>query len=342
MVVLVTGAAGFLGQRLCKWLVDQGDEVRALVRRESQVQLFQNSPIQAVLGDIRDPQALATAMKGCEGVYHLAALASDWTADPRDFYKVNFQGTLNVLAAARQAGVERTVVTSTMGTIGPPDPEQVHPVDESHVRWVNFFTEYAASKLMAEERIGHLVRQGQNIVVVNPTRIFGPGAYDRKNGLLILMDHYLNRPFAIAPGSPNIIGNYVYLDDVCQGHRAAMLKGITGEKYILGGQNLTFTEFFASVSKVAGQKGRFLPIPFGVLKVLAFFGAIRAKLFRKQPLATFSYIRKLKYQWPVSSQKAEQDLGYRITELEEALRESLNWLSTYKQSRKKPTPSHRK
>ena len=330
MDILVTGGTGFLGKRLCQLLAEQGHQVRALCRREAQFKEFQHPNITPFLGNLNSPESLEEATKGVQQVYHLAALASDWAADPRIFYKVNFEATLHLLDAAHKNGVERTVVTSTMGTIGPPDPGNVHPVDEEHIRWVDFFTDYEVSKSLLEERIGHRVRRGENIVVTNPTRIFGPGVYDRKNGLIILMDHFLNRPFAVAPGVKEVIGNYVYVDDVAWGHIHAMKKGRTGEKYILGGHNLSFGQFFEHLREVSEKKGRVIRIPFGVIKLMAVWGGFMAKAFKKQPMVTHTYLRKIKYDWPVSSAKATEELGYEISPLNQSLQNTLDWLNEYK------------
>ncbi len=332
MNILVTGSTGFLGKRLCHLLAIEGHQVRALTRRVEQFSEFDHPNIIPFVGNLSRPESLLEATEGMDQVYHLAALASDWAPDRRTFYKVNFEGTLHLLDAVKKNGVQRTVVTSTMGTIGPPDPQNVTPVDEEHIRWVDFFTDYEVSKSLLEERIGHRVRRGEDIVVVNPTRIFGPGIYDRKNGLIILMDHYLNRPFAVAPGSKDVIGNYVYVDDVARGHIQAMEKGKSGEKYILGGHNFGFSQFFEMLKEVSGQKGRVVRIPFGVIKLMAVWGGMGAALFKKAPMVTHTYLRKIRYDWPVSSAKAERELGYQISPMHEALEETLKWLQAYKKS----------
>lgn len=330
MKVLVTGSTGFLGKRLCHILAEQGHTVRALTRRVEQFSEFSHPDIVPFVGNLSRPESLLAATEGMDVVYHLAALASDWAADKRTFYKVNFEGTLHLLEAAKKNGVRRTVVTSTMGTIGPPDPSNVVPVDEEHIRWVDFFTDYETSKSLLEERIGHLVRRGQDIVVVNPTRIFGPGVYDRKNGLIMMMDHYLHRPFAIVPGRREVVGNYVYVDDVANGHVLAMQNGKAGEKYILGGHDLNFGQYLELLRQVSGKKGRALRIPFALIRVMAIWGAIGAKLFKKAPMVTATYLKKIRYDWPVSSAKAETELGYQISPADESIKAMLDWLKAFK------------
>lgn len=332
MAVLVTGANGFLGKRLCRMLEEEGREVRALLRKEGQFAQFEGTGIRPIKGNLQDMESLERAMEGVSEVHHLAALASDWAPDPSAFYKVNFQGTLNVLDAAQKAGVRRTVVASTAATIGPPAQDDIRPVDENQVREVRFFTEYAASKILAEERIQHRVRAGEDIVITNPTRIFGPGIYDRKNGLIMLMDHFLHRPFALMPGTGEVIGNYVYVDDVAQGHILAMEKGQPGEKYLLGGHDLTFKQYFEALERITQQQGSIVRVSEGILKLMALAGRLGAKWFGKAPLVTREYLEKLQYDWPVSSAKAEGELGYVISDLDHSLRAMWEWLLEYRKS----------
>ncbi|HHG84844.1 MAG TPA: NAD-dependent epimerase/dehydratase family protein [Bacteroidetes bacterium] len=326
MQIVITGANGFLGGRLAQKLADQGHEVSAMVRTLRDYDNLRHPKIKQIQGDILQPDRLEAAFEGAKQVYHLAALANDWAPDPRDFYQVNVQGTVNVLEAAAKMGIQKTVVTSTAGTLGPPDPGQVHPIDENHIRLVDFFTEYESSKSIAEERIQHYVRNGLNIVMVNPTRVFGPGKLDRKNGYVLVMDRYLNKAFAVAPGVRDVVGNYVHVDDVVQGHILAMEKGRTGEKYLLGGSNVTFSDLFASLDKLSHKKGRALRIPFGVIFMLAGFQEWRARWFRKAPMVTKGWFRKAAYDWPISSEKAHRELGYTPLEFDEAVKKTVDWL----------------
>lgn len=330
MQIVITGANGFLGGRLAQTLAEQGHKVLAMVRTPRDYDNLRHPNIEQVQGDILQPDRLEAAFTNSQQVYHLAALANDWARDPRDFYQVNVQGTVNVLEAAAKTGVQKTVVTSTAGTLGPPDPGQVHPIDEEHIRLVDFFTEYESSKSIAEERIQHYVRNGMDVVIVNPTRVFGPGKLDRKNGYVLVMDRYLNKAFAVAPGVRDVIGNYVHVDDVVKGHILAMEHGTAGEKYLLGGSNVTFSDLFKSLDKISGKKGRVLRIPFGVIFMLAGIQEWRARWFKKAPMVTKGWFRKAAYNWPISSEKAIRELGYAPLEFDEAIRQTVEWLKENK------------
>lgn len=326
MTVLITGSNGFLGARLAHRLAKADIRVKAMVRRKQPAGTFNHANIEEVLGDISDPESLKRCFEGVQQVYHLAALANDWAPDNRAFYQVNVQGTINVLEAAKAAGVTRVVVTSTAGTVGPPDPDNVYPVDEDHVRLVHFFTQYAVSKAIAEEFCQHYVRRGMDIVIVNPTRVYGPGKLDRKNGYVLVMDRYLHKAFAMAPGVRDVVGNYVHVDDVVEGHVLAMEKGKTGEKYLLGGSDVTFTDLFNTLHKVSGRKGRVFRIPFGLIYLIARFQGLLARWFKRPPMVTVEWFTKASYNWPVSSAKATRDFGYAPMEFEEAVEKTVQWL----------------
>lgn len=334
MKIAITGANGFLGGRLAQMLANDGHEVRAVVRTLRDYDNLRHDNIQQVQAKIMVRESLFAAFKDCDQVYHLAALANDWAKDPREFYRINVEGTVNVVEVARECGVKKIVATSTAGTLGPPDPSAVLPIDENHIRLVDFFNEYESSKCIAEERLQHYVRSGMDIVIVNPTRVFGPGKLDRKNGYVLVMDRYLNKAFAIAPGVKDVVGNYVHVDDVAVGHILAMEKGRSGEKYLLGGSDVTFTDLFQTLQKVGGKKGKVLRIPFGIIFLMAGFQGWRARWFKKQPMVTRGWFRKAAYNWPVSSDKAGKELGYKPMEFEVAVGKTVEWLNEYRKSGK--------
>jgi nucleoside-diphosphate-sugar epimerase len=331
MKVLITGANGFLGARLAQRLANEGIEVRAMVRRIQNYPELQHPKIELCKGDVSDANSLAEAMRGIQQVYHLAALATDWAADMRDFYRVNVDGTVNVLEAAKAAGVEKIVVTSTAGTIGPPDPSNVYPVDENHIRWVNYLLDYEASKAIADERILQYVLNGLDVVTVSPTRVYGPGPMERKNGYLLLINSYLNKSIAAYPGLGDRLANMVFIDDVVEGHILAMEKGRAGEKYLLGGSNVTFKDLFDTLKKVIGKSTRTLPIPMRLFSMVAGINALTSRMSGKAPMLTRAWISKVKYSWPVSSEKAMRELGYAPVSFEEGIRRTVEWLRMRKE-----------
>lgn len=334
MRILITGANGFLGAKIAQRLVEEGHEVVAMVRTLKDYPELRHEKIRLAKGDVVDRDSVAAALEGVNQVYHLAAIANDWTKDFRDFYNINVGGTINVIEEAEKAGVDRIVVTSTAGVIGPPDPANVKPVDESHVRVVNFFTDYESSKLIAEERIAQYVRKGQHIVMVNPTRVFGPGPMNRNNGYLLLIHNYIYQPVCFYPNFPHQLGNVVHIDDVVDGHLLAMEKGISGERYILGGENVSFMDLFREMTAITGKSARTAPIPVWILATIANIHAIRAKLFKKGPLVTKAWLNKTKFTWPVSYEKAAKELGYSPMSFKKGLEETVKWIKDQKASGK--------
>lgn len=326
MKVLMTGANGFLGAKLARKLADSGVQVRAIVRRPDAHPELKHAQIELVAGDFGDPAILKTALVGIDQVYHLAAIATDWAKDLREFYKINVESALRLVELSIAAGVSKMVITSTAGTIGPPDPDHVVPVTEDHIRRVKFFTDYETSKMILEERLQEFVKKGAHIVIVNPTRVFGPGPIERKNGYLLLIRSYLFRVVAPYPAFKTQIGNLAFVDDVVDGHILAMEKGRSGERYLLGGNNVVFEDLFQTLTKITGKRGRPLPIPLWLFRLFATINRWQAKWFGQTPFLTHDWIYKSTFSWPVSSQKAVTELGYRIHDFEAALRKTVEFV----------------
>ncbi len=326
MKVLITGANGFLGVRLARRLADEQHEVRALVRRMGENPDLQYPGIVEVKGDVRDSSSLSAAMAGIDQVYHLAALSTDWAADFRDFYTVNVVGTVNVFKAAKEAGVSKVLNTSSAGPIGPPDQDNIHAVNEDHIRTVDYFIAYESSKAMADERALRFVLDGMHIVTVNPTRVYGPGPLERKNGYLMLIHQYLTKKLAVYPGFKKQLANFVHIDDIVDGMLLAMEKGKSGQSYLLGGANVTFLDLFAALEKVTGKHTTTVAIPHWFLGFLAGIAALVSKVNGKAPILTRAWLRKASYSWPVSSDKAIQELGYAPMDYETGIRKTVEWL----------------
>ena len=331
MRIMITGANGFLGTKIAQRLAGEGHEVIAMVRRLKEYPGLQHENIKLMKGDVVDSNSLAAALVGVNHVYHLAAIANDWAKDFRDIYRTNVEGTINVLDESANAGVEKIVVTSTAGTIGPPDPENIYPVNEKHVRLVDFFTDYESSKCMAEERIAQYASKGQHIVMVNPTRVYGPGPLTRNNGYLLLIHNYMYKPVCFFPGFPQQTGNVVHIDDIVDGHLLAMEKGVSGEKYLLGGSNVSFVDLFKALEKLTGKRAKKFAIPVWILKTIANIHGVRAKWFKLQPLITHAWLEKTKYFWPVSTEKARKELGYSPRSFEVGLAETIAWVKAQKE-----------
>lgn len=326
MKVLVTGAGGFIGSKLAIKLALSGIAVRALYRTSINSDLKQGN-IELFKGDILDKKSLVTAAEGCEKIFHVAALANNWAKDTKDFYEVNMTGTENVLEAGQLAGIKKIVVTSTAGTIGP----SLNGISVTETQNNTFeFGDYEKSKMLTEKKIIEYVGKGMNIVIVNPTRVFGPGPLSKSNAVTKIIHKYINGKWKIKPGNGEHIGNYAYIDDVVNGHLLAMEKGRSGERYLLGGQNISFNGFIKVISNTSGIKNTLVPVPLALIGVYGFIEDIASALFGIESKITYAWVKKYKANWSTSIKKSEKELGYIPTPLEDAVRKTIEWLKEKK------------
>lgn len=323
MKVLVTGATGYVGQRLARRLADGGATVHALVRSPEKAKALAHERIAVFPGDILDPASLARAAEGCDAAFHAAALVSVWAKDPEDYRRVNVGGTLNVLDAAKAAGVGRVVITSTAGVFGPSDGGLV---DEATPRRVPFFNEYESSKAEMHAAVRARVQDGIDAAIVCPTRIYGPGPMVEGNAATQMIARYVAGKWRALPGDGNRSGNYVFVDDVIDGHLAAMEKARPGEAYILGGENATYRQFFATLATVSGARHKLFGVPVSLLLGFAKLEQFRADRFGRKPLITPSWVRRYSHDWANSTAKAEAELGYAPRSLAAGLAETVAWL----------------
>lgn len=323
--VFVTGATGFIGEKLCYALKERGYDVHAIIRGgvERGKHLKANG-VQVFPGDLSERDKIREAMEGCQYVIHTAAYAAAWAKNDSYFFDVNVQGAVNVMEIARDLGVERVVHTSSAGTIGPANGDG--PSNEETIRMVDFYNSYESSKFMSEERALQLVNEGMDIVIVLPTRVFGPGTLSKNNGFTLLMHKYLFKNWALIPGNGRRSGNYVYVDDVVEGLILALEKGGTGQKYILGGENASYNHFFTLVREVSGKKSTIVRMPLWMILIVARFETWRAKTFNAMPLLTSGWARKYHAEWSVEVEKARRDLGYDPRPLKDGIEKTVEWL----------------
>lgn len=321
--IFITGATGFIGRKLAHKLANEGNEVVALIRSKSKAAALQHERISLVEGDLFSLDALESGMTGCQEVYHLAAFASVW-AKGDTFKTVNIDGTLNILDAAKKAEVDKIVVTSTAGVIGPAVDGK--PVNENTPRQVDFFTEYESTKYESELKIKEYVDNGQHVVIVNPTRVYGPGPLNVSNSVTKLVKQYIEGKWKFIPGDGLSTGNYVYVDDVINGHILAMAHGRPGERYLLGGEDATYFELFDTIADIGGKKYKLYKMPLGVMLTFGKLQLFLAEKFGRQPMITPGWVRKYNYRWMVSSAKAEKELQYEITSLKSGIEKTVDWL----------------
>jgi dihydroflavonol-4-reductase len=322
---LVTGATGFLGRHLLRELRERGEGVRLLVRRPQDAAELRTQGVEVVAGSVTDAAELNRAIEGVERIYHLAGLVSRKRADAHRMYEVHVEGTRLLAEAARAAGVKRMVLLSTSGTVAVaerademPDESTEAPV-EIIGRWP-----YYASKLYQEETARRACGDAIELVTVNPSLLLGPGD-DRLSSTRDVLA-FLARDIALTP--PGGL-NFVDVRDVAAALPAAMERGRAGERYLMGGYNCTFQEFFgrlARLSKVAGPRVR----PPGKWTVLAAHAqaALYRKLGRTPPVEPDS-VEMARYFWYFRSTKAEQELGFSAREATTTLNDTVKYLRAH-------------
>ncbi len=321
--VFVSGATGFIGIQLVKRLIDSGNKVHALYRSDAKADLIRIEGVTLFKGDIMDKQCLSRAMKGCSQVYHVAAYAAVWSKDPALFFRFNVDGTLNVLEAARLTGIDRIVVTSTAGILGPSEKE---PVNENSPAPSSFFTLYEDSKYKMEQGLKIFNNSTPEVVIVNPTRVYGPGFLSKSNGMSLMIKKYIAGSWRFIPGDGKRMGNYVYVEDVVSGHLLAMEKGKPGERYVLGGEDISYNQLFDFVRSSSGVSKRLFHIPVQLLFFAAGLFSILSKVTGKPPLIVPSWVRKLTHNWVASSEKAIKELGYAPMNAKMGIDRTVQWL----------------
>jgi nucleoside-diphosphate-sugar epimerase len=323
--VFVTGATGYIGSKLVKELVRRGCFVRALARASSRTDGLEGERVELVRGDILDSDSLRRGMEGCEQVYHLAAYAKNWARKREVFFQQNVNGTRHVLSAAQACGVQRLVVTSTIVTLGPTAPGVLGHENMTRIT-EQFFTEYEESKTLAERETLQWVARGAPAVVVNPTRVYGPGRMTEGNSVTLMVDQYNRGRLPVLLNGGVNVGNYAFVEDLVRGYVLAMEKGRVGERYILGGENVSLKRVFELVDEANGRRHQQISLPPWAALAFARFEQLKAGWFGVYPQITPGWVETFLADWAYSCAKAERELGYTITPLREGIRATCEWL----------------
>jgi len=313
---LVTGASGFVGWHVARKLAERGVRVRALVRPTSRVREL---AVETLTGDLRDAESVRRAVDGCAVVYHVAADYRLWVRDAREQYSSNVEGTRNVMEAARAAGVERVVYTSTVGCIGV--PEGGVGDEQTPVGLADMVGAYKRSKFLAEQVALEYTRGGLRVVVVNPTAPVGDHDFKPTPTGKIILDYARGAlPAYIETGL-----NFVDVADVAEGHLLACERGRVGERYILGSENLTLAEAFEKLERVSGVKAPAWRIPYGVALAVGGAATAWARLTGGEPKVPLDAVRMARKKMFVTSEKARRELGYAPRPVERAFRRAVEW-----------------
>ncbi len=321
MKTLLTGGTGFVGSAVARELLAAGHEVRALVRPQSPRDNLEGLDLECVEGDLRDPSSLARALHGCRALFHVAADYRLWVRDPGELERVNIGGTESLLAAALAAGVERVVYTSSVATLASfPDGRLAD--ETTPVGLGDMVGAYKRSKFLAEERVRALVAErGAPVVIVCPSAPVGPrDIKPTPTGRMILEAAQGRIPAYVDTGL-----NVVHVEDVARGHLLAYEQGKVGQRYILGGTNLSLKELLEGVAEESGRSPPHWRLPRWPLYPVAWVGEGRARWTGHEPRVTRDALRMARKKMYYSSEKARQELGYRARAWREAVADALAW-----------------
>ena len=321
MKAFVTGATGFVGSHVARALAEQGAELRLLARPSSRKENIADLRADVATGDLCQPESLRKAMQGCDVVFHVAADYRIWVRDPDQMYRANVEGTRAVIQAAQACGVRRVIYCSSVATMGFTQSGQI--VDEdTPVSLSDMVGHYKRSKFMAEQIALEAGRNGANVVVVNPTTPIGERDIKPTPTGRIIVD-FLNRKF---PAYVDTGLNLADVKEVARGHLLAMEKARPGERYILGGENLTLKQILDRLAALTGLPSPNLKVPHAVAMGFAAFDQFFTGIVRgKEPRATIDAVKMGRKKMFASSAKAERELGYRIVPVEDALRRAVAW-----------------
>jgi len=325
MKVFLTGATGFIGGHVARHFAEKGADLRLLIRRSSRTDNLEQLKAETVIGDLRDPESFRAAIAGCEIVAHVAADYRLWVRDPQAMHAANVNGTRDLLRIAREEGVRRVVYTSSVATMGFKSDGTI--VDEATPVSLNeMIGHYKRSKFLAEREALQAAAHGQQVMVLNPTSPIGPGDIKPTPTGRIVVD-FLNREF---PAYMDTGLNLVDVDEVARVHVVAAETGTPGERYILGGENLTLKQILDKMSAITGLPSPTTKVPHFVAMAFAVFDqTFTGRMLGKEPRATVESVRMGKKKMYASSAKANRDLGFRILPVYSALRAAIEWFRAH-------------
>jgi len=321
MTDLVTGATGFVGAAVARFLLARGRRVRVLVRAVSDRRNIDGLDVEVFEGDLTDRRSLSAAADGCDGVFHVAADYRLWAPDPAPMFAANVDGSRAVIRAGMDAGVRRIVYTSSVAVLG------IHkdgtPANEdSPVGFGDMIGPYKQSKFRAEEAVKQLIAEaGAPVVIVNPSTPIGPGdVKPTPTGRMIVEAAAGRMPAFVDTGL-----NVVHVDDVAEGHWLAFEKGTIGERYILGGEDMALADILAEIARLTGRRPPAMRLPHNLIVPVAWFAESWDRIAGGEPFVTLDGIRMARKRMYFSSDKARKDLGYAPRPSGEALADAVAW-----------------
>jgi dihydroflavonol-4-reductase len=317
---LVTGATGFVGSAVARRLLDEGLAVRVLARPGSNRRNLAGLEVEVAEGDLTDAASLRRACAGCTALFHVAADYRTWAPRPEQLYQANVEGSTALLRAAADSGIERIVYTSSVAVLG--IPKDGTPGDENTpVQVDDMIGHYKRSKFLAEQAVHELVRQGLQVVIVNPSTPIGPRDLKPTPTGRIVIDAASGKMPAYVDTGLNV----VHVDDVAAGHWLAYQKGKVGERYVLGGVDMSLREILGQIADIVGRKPPRLRLPHAAVMPVAYAAEAFARLTGVAPVATVEEVRMSKKHMFFSSEKARRELGYSARPARQALEDAVRW-----------------
>lgn len=323
MTALVTGAAGFLGSAVVRQLLERGESVRAFVRASSDLRNLQDLKIDILRGDLTDRRSMDQAVKSCDSLFHVAADYRLWVPNPEVMFAANVEGTRQMMLAAGEAGVGRIVYTSSVATLGLL-PDGASADEETKATPADMIGPYKQSKFAAETVVKQMIAEGGlPAVIVHPSTPIGPRDLKPTPTGKLVVDAARGR----MPGFVDTGLNVVHVDDVAHGQLLARERGKIGERFILGGENLTLAEILTSVARLCNRRPPRLRIPHDVVMPIAAVAEVWARFSGKEPFATLDGVRLARKKMYFSSDRAIRQLGYQPRPAEAALADAVQWFA---------------
>lgn len=319
-ICLVTGGTGFIGSAVARAAAAAGHRVRVLARPGADRRNLEGVPVEFVEGDLLQPASFAPALRGCDLLFHVAADYRLWVPQPKAMYEANVEGTRRLMQAAGEAGLKGIVYTSSVATLGY-NPDGRPGDEDTPVRLEDMIGHYKRSKFLAEEAVRAMAGQGLPVVIVNPSTPVGPR--DRKptpTGRMVLEAAQGRTPAYVDTGL-----NIVHVDDVAEGHLLALAHGRAGERYVLGGENMTLRDIFAAIAGLTGRRPPRFRVPLGLVLPIAYGAEAVARVTGREPFITVDGVKLAGKHMFFSSAKAEKELQYRPRPAIEALRDAVAW-----------------
>ena len=320
MRALVTGATGFVGAAVARALCRAGWQVRALSRPGSDRRNLRQLPIELATGDLHDPASLEKALVGCDALFHVAADYRLGVADPQQLYRTNIEGTRNLLEAARRARLARVIYTSSVAAVGLP-ADGSPGTEDTPVALTDMVGHYKRSKFLAEELVRELVRAGLPAIIVNPSTPIGPGDLKPTPTGQMVLDAAAGRTPAYVDTGLNV----VHVDDVAAGHLLAFERGRVGERYVLGGENMSLHEILVQICRLADRHPPRIRLPHAALLPVAYASEALARITGRGTRVTVEAVRMSRKRMYFSSAKAARELGYRWRPPAAAFEDALAW-----------------